>query len=220
LNTLGDFLTFVDVSGSDGCWIWKGAKTPRGYGQARYFGKTWKAHRLSYLFHVGDIPEGMSVCHRCDNPTCVNPSHLFLGTHDDNMQDMRAKGRNVAQPGTKNGRAKLTRNDVIAIREMAATGTRTGTIARQFGVSGQTVFGIVTGREWKHVGGPRTKLVLAGSKAGSAKLTEEQVIEIRRLAAEGASHGEISKKFPVGRSTITRIVNRQMWTHLPAGGTQ
>jgi DNA invertase Pin-like site-specific DNA recombinase len=114
----------------------------------------------------------------------------------------------------------LTRNDVIAIREMAATGTRTGTIARQFGVSGQTVFGIVTGREWKHVGGPRTKLVLAGSKAGSAKLTEEQVIEIRRLAAEGASHGEISKKFPVGRSTITRIVNRQMWTHLPAGGTQ
>lgn len=82
--------TIID---SNGCWIWQGAKDPDGYGRACYNNKTPPAHRLSYLFYKGNIPEGMCVCHSCDTRDCVNPDHLWLGTHDDNMLDMKLKGR-------------------------------------------------------------------------------------------------------------------------------
>jgi hypothetical protein len=77
----------------DGCWLWTGAPAQWGYGQFGMANKHWLAHRVSWFFHNGPIPDGMFVCHRCDVPLCVNPDHLFLGTHQDNMDDMRAKRR-------------------------------------------------------------------------------------------------------------------------------
>lgn len=76
-----------------GCWQWKGSSNKDGYGTTRYMGKSIMAHRLSFLLHGGEIPDGMCVLHSCDNPPCVNPDHLFLGTHQDNMDDMARKGR-------------------------------------------------------------------------------------------------------------------------------
>jgi hypothetical protein len=95
-----------NVEKTDDCWIWKGYEKSCGYGGMRAYGKNWFAHRLSYTLNIGEIPEGMYVCHKCDNPICVRPDHLFLGTHKDNMADCKAKGRYVGGRGNADGWAK------------------------------------------------------------------------------------------------------------------
>lgn len=90
-----------------GCWLWTGASGGGGYGHIRVDGEVRGAHRVSYELYIGSIPSGMHVMHRCDNPLCVNPQHLQLGTHQDNMADMYAKGRRQAAVGLRNGAAKL-----------------------------------------------------------------------------------------------------------------
>ncbi len=91
-------MTFLErfwsrVRKSDGCWEWTGLVNESGYGRIYVYGRVDRAHRLSYRIHLGPIPKGMFVCHHCDNPPCCNPSHLFLGTHMDNMRDATAKRR-------------------------------------------------------------------------------------------------------------------------------
>lgn len=88
-----------------GCWEFSGAISSTGYGKVGFAGKVWNAHRLSWFFHNGNIPDGMFVCHNCDNRKCVNPKHLFLGDHIDNMVDMLKK------------RGSLTNNDIHSIRD-------------------------------------------------------------------------------------------------------
>lgn len=77
----------------NGCWIWKAVKNYRGYGHISFRNYPRRSHRVSYTVHKGEIPKGMLVLHKCDNPSCINPDHLFLGTHQDNMNDMKKKGR-------------------------------------------------------------------------------------------------------------------------------
>lgn len=107
------FWKFVK-KGND-CWEWTGDKNSLGYGVIRFKKKNLKAHRVSYKLNKSVIPAGLSVCHFCDNPSCVNPKHLFLGTHQDNMNDRDKKGR--LAKGDKSVKAKLTNQQVIEIRD-------------------------------------------------------------------------------------------------------
>lgn len=133
------------VQVTPGCWKWTGSKNKYGYGRFWLAGAIVGAHRVSYELYVGQIPEGMCVCHRCDNPECVNPDHLFVGTHQENMRDMAAKGRNFtpALKGQANGMAKLTNEQIAAIRQ---DGRKVTAIARAYGVAHQHVSKIKLGQ--------------------------------------------------------------------------
>lgn len=135
----------------NGCIIFIGSKNSLGYGELSYKGKRFRAHRLSYISHVGPIPDGMVVCHKCDNPPCINPEHLFIGTQADNLKDGRKKGR-VATPnprGERHGLAKLSADKIVAIRKDQRTQRE---IAKEYGVHQTTIKNIKLNRTWKHVG--------------------------------------------------------------------
>lgn len=136
------------VSMSDGCWIWTGSKI-RGYGRFKESGQSFLAHRTAFTFANGPIPNGLFICHRCDNPPCVRPSHLFPGTPGDNSRDRTAKGRSAR--GAKNSHARLTEGQVLRVRELASEGLSQAAIGTLFGVGQTTVSAIVIGRNWKHL---------------------------------------------------------------------
>ena len=148
-----DFWTYVQVTES-GCWEWQGYCSTTGYGQVRINGKVHGTHRVAYEWAYGPIPEGMFVCHKCDNRPCCNPEHLFLGTVADNNADARQKGRHRNNPprGEANTSAKLTEAQVIAIREAYANKEANQTqLAKRYGVDLSTVWAIIRRKGWKHV---------------------------------------------------------------------
>ena len=139
------------VRKTDACWWWTGTVSAR-YGQISLGhpstpgAKRWRAHRFSWELHFGPIPDGLVVCHRCDNPLCVNPHHLFLGTQAENVHDSSRKGRKNAW-----GLQKLNADDVRVIRQQAARGLPQKAIARAFGIARNTVSGIVRRKSWAHL---------------------------------------------------------------------
>jgi len=147
------------------CWDWLGALS-QGYGHQEVAGSRTKAHRLSWVIHFGPIPDGLCVLHRCDNPRCVNPAHLFLGTQADNIQDMMAKdrGRWPVRSGEDANNARLTAAQVRTIRERVAAGETRGSLARELGVHKTTVAKIVSGKLWATV--PMAATQNSGKKKG------------------------------------------------------
>jgi len=139
------------VQKTDGCWVWTGGgKTNDGYGQLHRNGTTVRAPRLSWRIHFGQIPEGHHVLHRCDNPACVRPDHLFTGTDADNMADSRLKGRHAH--GETHGFAKLTDLLVIQIRREYACGSLgQSDLAEKYGVSRGAIQNVVEGTTWRHL---------------------------------------------------------------------
>lgn len=148
------FWSHVNLLGT--CWEWTAATTEWGYGKLRYSGHDFAAHRCSYEYAYGRIPAGVFVLHACDNPPCVNPSHLFLGSAKDNTQDMLAKGRaaRMGAVGVANRNAVLTEANVVDIRERFACGATPTELAAEFGITGSNLNRILRGVTWSHVGGP------------------------------------------------------------------
>lgn len=144
----------VQKAGPDECWLWRGARQKlHGYGVMHREGARSRkagAHRISFELHNGAIPDGLNVCHHCDNPPCVNPAHLFLGTHADNVADKVAKGRQRSACGAQHYRTKLTNENVIAIKSSAE---RSRALARHFNVSEQSICDIRHNRKWRHIEG-------------------------------------------------------------------
>lgn len=134
------------------CWLFTGGSKNGFHGSLYYHGEPWQAHRLAYTILCSAIPEGMNVLHHCDVGRCVNPTHLFLGTQQDNVTDMIDKGRsNFPQIGSKNGRARLTANDVKAIRRARTNGAFLTELARQYNVTTSTIHKIVNRQLWSHI---------------------------------------------------------------------
>ena len=155
-ETLEDRLIRLGWNETDaGCWEWKRSRHKTGYGQLTYRRKLWKAHRAAYAVWVGDIPADMHVCHTCDNPPCINPDHLFLGTNAENHQDKWRKGRHVypVLPGEMSPSAKLSADDVRDIRKALEAGEISGAgLGRLYGVSKVAISKIKKGETWKSIG--------------------------------------------------------------------
>jgi hypothetical protein len=171
------FWSKVDRSGD--CWIWTGTRMHQGYGVVIRNYKRLYAHRVAFEIAYGPIPDGMDILHRCDNPPCVRPEHLDIGTHTDNMRDASRKGRlatgdrsgqrthpertargdrhgSKTQPGSsargESNHSKLTEADVIELRRLRAeVGMSFPALGRRFGVSGKTAEAIVKRKKWKHI---------------------------------------------------------------------
>ena len=143
-----------------GCWNWTGYKNTDGYGIIQKGNKLHRAHRVSYQIHKGEIKQGLFVCHKCDNPSCVNPEHLFAGTPKENTQDAVQKGRINSEQrrkaalkynvrGEKHCCAKLTNLDVMLIKAFLGEDIQQKKIAFAFGVNKSTICDIHKGRTWK-----------------------------------------------------------------------
>lgn len=172
----GRFWSFVDKSaGPDACWPWMGQKI-HGYGYFWMRGASHRAHRVSYELASGVRPGGLLVCHRCDNRACVNPAHLFAGTHKENMADMKAKGR--ASSGAAHSAI------VLASRP----------------------------RGDLHHSRVKPWVMARGSSHGMARLTEPEVIEIRRSNEDRVS---LAAKYGISASMVWRIRRRLSWKHIP-----
>lgn len=203
-----------------GAPLWTDTK----YGKIAVNGKQRPAHRVAYELYRGPIPDGMLVCHKCDVRVCVNPDHLFLGTHADNMRDRSAKGRTAIG---ERSRSTLSNEDALTIHRSTL---RTSTLARKFGVSEGCIFGIRTGVTWTHVTGGANALLemkesgvygkgderlsnprQRGALNSHAKLNEKQVLAIR---CDGRSLREIASEYGISPSLAGLIKNRKVWQWL------
>lgn len=150
-NTITGFWKKVQRAGDESCWVWPGAKITTGYGSIRVRGEHWLTHRLAAFLSGRDI-EGLMVCHRCDNPPCCNPAHLFVGTAADNNRDMRKKGRASGNRTVKTG-AVLTPHKVCQIRAVweSGLGLSRRDLGAMFGISASAIWMVVRNKTWRDV---------------------------------------------------------------------
>jgi hypothetical protein len=152
-SDLQRFWSKVNKNTTTGCWEWSGANNGRGYGKFHIGGEgnpQRYAHRISWIIANGDIPKGLWILHKCDNPKCVNPNHMFLGTQTDNMQDAASKGRiKGGARGEAAGKGKLKEVDVLNIKQLLSQGNvQQVEIARMYNVTPTAILLIKKGKNW------------------------------------------------------------------------
>lgn len=184
------------------CLEWSMARQPGGYGAVTIERRVWLTHRLSWLLHKGEDPGDLDVLHHCDNPSCCNPDHLFLGYHRDNMADKARKGRT--------NRAKITAQLAASIRERVAAGASQSDLAVELGIGRHTIVDIVRGRSWKWLDGPP----LERKRRYRTKITEDIVRSIRAQAAAGVTRAQLAAAHGLDVSMVRNIILRLQWKHV------
>lgn len=197
------------------CWVWVKKRQKNkdyNYGIFVIYEKGKKriycgAHRYSYLVHVGEIPDGRCVLHKCDNPLCVNPKHLFIGTNEDNVNDMLSKGRQAK--GSRCSRSKLKERDILKIWELDERGFDSVEISKRIGCSRDNVRAILRGETWKHVG-PNKPIVHKVSNFGRPpRAIEDTFLVVDIWKRRKLSTREIAHETGIPKSTVWRILKKQ-----------
>lgn len=197
---------------NSGCLLWIGPVGHKGYGTISYRGRRWIASRLSFHLEFGGIPAGLCVCHKCDTPACINPSHLFAGTHQDNTDDQIKKGR--LPMGEKSTSHRLKDTQVAAIK---ADPRVMAIIAAEYKCSKALVESIKAGRRRKYLPGKAVKVDRRrtsrnlGRDHPLTKFTDSDILAIR---ADGRVNEIIAIERGVGRRCIDRIKTGQRWGHI------
>lgn len=214
------FWSKVDKSaGPDGCWVWMAGKHDAGYGSfmvKKELGD-FLAHRISYAIHYGIDPSDLFVCHRCDNRICCNPNHLFLGTDQDNKDDMVSKGRQGAARGADSAKAKFAADEIVEIRKRyAAGGVTCLELALANNVDETTISGIVRGDTYTLVGGPLSdpKSLCRGETHPGAYLTVDKVRQIRFMRSCGTTVSAISEAVSASWDAVYDVVRGKTWKHV------
>lgn len=216
------FLAKFDTATPDKCWEWKANTNGAGYGLlwSLEHGRKVLAHRYSYEYFVGPLRDDELILHSCDNPACVNPAHLRVGTHKQNVADMDLRGRRNTTPllGVENPNAVLTAEQVTALRIDYCAGAGRAELASKYGVSPLSIHDYVSGGAWAHLLGKDGSPTLADLQAQakknskpSATLTPEIVREIRTELSRGAMGIDLAAKYGVHKATISDIKLRKIW---------
>lgn len=213
-----NFWNKIDIRLEDECHPWKGSLDKDGYGVFSVGKRKLKAHRVAWELSNGKIPVGMCVCHKCDQRSCCNKKHLFIGTHADNMADCKDKGRTCQ--GARHGGSKLTEDQVREIASCYFSGETQSSVSKRFGVSQRVVSAIVLGKSWGYTGihsenredGRFRKS--RGISHWKSKLTELQVIAIMTRYLQGTTRSDIAREFRLDWTTVNGIVKGKSWTHL------
>lgn len=209
------FLSFVgEPDPIMGCMEWAGATKDSGYGIFTEHYHQRAAHRLAYALAHGEVPAGKWVLHSCDNPPCCNPDDLYLGDHDQNMDDMVARKR--SRKGERHHAGKMTNEKVAALRAAYADGASPAQLAHQYDIAVSMSLRIATGRAWVHLPGVAARTHLEATPRGErhpdARLTEDDVRSIRQRASEG--YAVLAREYGVTRQNIRAIVTRRTWKHV------
>jgi HNH endonuclease len=209
------------IEKTDTCWLWTGKKDRAGYGVIGVEkGRFLRAPRVAYAHLVGPIPEGLFVLHHCDIPACVNPAHLYAGTRADNARDAIERKRlapssKTAHPGEENGRAKLTEEQVVSIRQRHADGESAKSLRAEFKISQAAMHLLLIGKNWPSVGGPlRIPHRARGSEVYMAKITEGDATAIRERAKAREPYAQIAVDYNMKPGSVGKIARRDTWKHV------
>jgi hypothetical protein len=198
------FWSHVNIKNENECWEWTGYKDKKGYGRININSKMIGTHRFSYLIYNKIIPDGMLILHSCNNPSCVNPTHLRAGTNKDNAQDSLLAGtsRSLHQNGEKNTSSKITENQAIKIIELYNSGVLLKDISEMFNIQVPAIQRIATGKRWSHIKNNPNK--------GRMYKLREEGENIRKLYATGQyTYKTLGNLYNVSDEEIRLVVTNQ-----------